>query len=561
MIHREPIKNLYSHQGCYLALPDAGYDQNRAPHVRTDLLCRDAELLKREIREAARLGCDGFVQLFSGLDDLVAYQWLDHPGGKNRRDRVDAIARVERELVELAHSLGLAYYLQNYDLMLDEWVARLFSEENAESILRGRFREVFQNCGCDGIIVTPTEAYNRGSSIWHPHFLGPKGVIRMADLYRKLIVQEQGKELRFRLWLLAENREQWKRLSVALPEDVSYTVKCTAGDFWFAAPLNPALRMQNQKLQISVIFDVFQQYHGWGKLLAIDPTWPDFVHRCMKNGVREFQLWGSWAPSCIWPNHLPGYLDGEKSNWAGTYLKNGIWESDALMARLNLRYILALTRDKTPVEALALACRQEDIPADLLENARDPLGVWWEEYYLPIGVERHEFLAGWATVFQSPRKTWRMVLQQLGADVVRSSLQRMLTATEMLRLLLPREENSALTRIWNRTLLFFDTHNAMREAVLCDPALVAGCDPRSVRRVASNLEALTARWSTEFPVEGRLWQITDDYPDQPRPTFLRRGSMADYARSLPCRCPADIPPDEPWTFGTWHWEDEHEKNA
>lgn len=555
------MNRIYAHQGCYLALPDIGYDQDESPYVRTNLLKTEAGMLKEEIRQAAELGFAGFSQLFSGLDDLVAYAWFGHPQTAEREERVATVAAVQRDLAKTAHALGLKYYLQNYDLMLDSWVAERLTAENAEDILRRRFREVFDRTQCDGIIVTPSESYDRGASRWIPFFAGSDGLVRMARLYHRIIVEELGKELRFRLWLLAENRAQWEALEKSLPVDIPYTVKCTAGDFWFSSPANPALQDSGTDRQLSVIFDPFQQYHGWGALLALDPSWPDFVRECRRKNVQEIHFWGSWSPGCIWPNRLDGYLDGPSATWAGSYLENGIWESDLVMAKLNIHYLGGLLDSLSPKEALEHACAREGFTEDaaVLWDAVGPQEVWWREYYLLMNDRRYELLAGWATIFQSPRKTWRQVLRREGPKAVEESIDLMEQASEKLRALEKKVRSRRLATLWRRSLLFFETHETVRKAVLADPALSPAVHPEITESLARHLLELVTRWKTEFPQEGRLWQMTEDYPQQARPFFLRRGSLSEYAAQLSQRIPQDIPDGPPWSLASWNWEEEHGK--
>jgi len=543
----------YAHQGCFLGLPDIGYDTDRAPFVDVDRLRDEADRLAREIDGAAALGCVGFVHLMASLDDFVSYRFLGHPDAVRREVRADALAAVIGPLVVRARRLGLKYYIQNYELLVDRWVAGQVAGQSKPEFLARRFAECFGRLNVDGLIVTPSEAHPRGRCVWLDAWGGKPGVAAMARDYHEAVVRRCGRDLVFRLWLMVETAADWQRVQATMPADVTLCVKNTAGDFWRRVPPNPVLEQPAGDRRLSVIVDAFGQYAGWGRLLNFDRAWPAAIARCAELGAANpVQLWGSWAPSCIWPNRSASMLTTDRPvAWAGSYLENGLWEPGHLAGQLALRYLVELARGAVdPDTAMARGARAAGVPAEPLVAARPVVEDLWDTVHLEHQGQLYPLLNGWSTIYQPPRKTWRDLLAAGGRGRVEKAIGAIETGLAGLRRLADQVRGTALAETWRGTELYFETQQASFELALADPRLAGG--PGPARAILERVEMLLARWA-EFPVAARQWCITgfDEPRLADRPRWLRAGSLRGYVDDLKTGDLPPIPAETAWCFQRW----------
>jgi len=89
--------------------------------------------------------------------------------------------------VDSAHARKLEYFVQNYELVLDRWVARRITRASLRQTLTERFREFFERTGIDGIVVTPAEARSRGGCEYVDSSLFFADIGEMATEYHSII--------------------------------------------------------------------------------------------------------------------------------------------------------------------------------------------------------------------------------------------------------------------------------------------------------------------------------------------------------------------------------------
>ena len=543
----------YAHEGCYLAFPDIGFDSGDAPFVDLSVLESDAALLRQEIEGAAALGCKGFVHLMNAVDDFVAYQWLDHPDAARRETRAEALSHVMRPLVELAHKLGMSYHIQTYELLFDREVAKRANRDNIRHLLEGKYREFFDRTGADGLFVTPSEAHPRGTTIWSDLWGGKAGAAEMAADFKEVIVQRLGKELVFRLWLMAETDQEWEALRGQLPPGLPLCVKNTASDFWNRVPLNPALRREAPG-PLHVLFDVYGQYHGWGKLLYFDSLWDPALEVCAQSGA-TIQLWGSWAPPCIWPNDAPHDMTGpQPQSWAGRCWDLGLWQEGHLGGQLSMRWLMNRARGASSDQAMAQAAAAFNLaPAETeaLQAALPLVMDLWDEMHTLHRGRLVPLLHQWATIYQSPRCTWREVLADGAREGILADNRRMESGVNALRAAGRAVSDPALRRTWDLTVLYFETFRLSREAACHDPRFAGGTGVDS--RLLEALRDCLRQWAS-FSPENADWLITAPFSTRfpARKRWLRPETLAEYVEKLATGQTDPVPDQTAFAMETWN---------
>jgi hypothetical protein len=542
-IIKADIKFWYAHQGCFLNLPDDRYNSDLKPYVDLELIDKEAVLLRQEIAGAAGMGFAGFVHLMPTVDDFVSYEFLNHPDKARQLVKAVHLGGRIAELVAYAHSLGMEYHVQTYELLLDRHVARQIkngiSRRDLDNIIASRLAEFFSRTGADGLVVTPTEAHPRGNCEyvnWNDYYASSAEFANTLES----ICAGLGKKLRFRLWMLVETDDQWNKFSGGISPEVVLCSKNTASDFWLHCGINPAIACSGSS-KLSVIFDAFGQYHGWGRLLYFDPDWPGHVKICMQKNTMEVQAWGSWSPSCIWPNEEPGFLCSGHMFNAGLYYANGLWQPEHLPGRLALQYLICLFKHQgdriaSVVDAAAQCGLGSD--AEALAESLPLVEQLWSESYIPDAKVGWPLLDKWAMIFQYPRRSWRDFIRSQGRQVVRESNAKMRGYVGRLQIASRRISNVELAAAFDKTALYFDTLVTVREGA-CADASFAGEDQNSYEsfktdrlKICDSMLRILEQWR-KFPEEATMWCITEfDERLSSRPAWLRAGSLRDYEQQL-----------------------------
>ncbi len=552
---------LYAHEGCYLSLPDDRYQTHDSPFFDEELVKKETRLLKEEIAGAAAFGCTGFVHLMAGIEDFISYRFMNHPQADRREVRAQGLSRALRELIDFAHDNGMEYFIQNYELLFDSWVAEHLTESDMHAFLLNRYKEFFDITGVDGVVVTPSEVHNRGGCRYVDFRRFYNTISVMAGDFLSVITESLGKKLRFRLWLHVMNESDWRKMQIELPKNLVVTVKNTAGDFWVGAGQNPVITHSDKSQKLSVIFDIYGQYHGWGRLLYIDPDWPEQIRNLRERGNFEIQAWGSWSPSCIWPNEDTNFLAAGYKHCAALYHENGIWAQNRLGARFAFGYLLSLLEDESTQQNAVIKTSERcglDSDVDRLANIFPHVKNLWKEYYLPASKGFYPLLSGWTMIFQLPRKTWRDFLRNEGRHIIYRSNDSMKKDLEILMKEGRRLKSTELAEIWRLTELFFETQILIREAACIDPSfadedLSSYNSTRTQRlEICDRLQIILKRWK-DFPVEAVSWCMTDFDASRlaVRPYWLRAGSLQEYEKILRLDIVREIPEEDAFGFYAW----------
>ena len=245
------------------------------------------------------------------IEDYVNYDRLGnglsvYGADSLHRRRAAIFCRALTELADYAHQLHLQLFLQIYEFSFpDHLDGRQLSDtgEPAWKFVEAKFRELFERTRLDGVIVTPTEpsprlAY-RGFRLWKT----PEGAGRMASHYYDTIVKELKRRLIFRLWWVAWNMEDFRRVLSGAPETgIMYDTKNTDDDFFLSSGENRLVPQGAARLRpFSVTFDCFRQYDGWGRLLFFPAHWQGRFQSSRRNGAVAVTAWGPWMGGCIFP--------------------------------------------------------------------------------------------------------------------------------------------------------------------------------------------------------------------------------------------------------------------
>jgi hypothetical protein len=549
---------LYAHQGAFLSLPEASYPLDGPPWINLELIHREARIIAEEIRGAAELGFHGFV-LETGVEDFCSHDWMGHPQAIARAARAEAWGKVFRGFTDLAHGLGMSFHVQSFELAPDAWVAPRLNRGNIREYLQRRYERFFALTGADGVIVIPSETHPRGGCVPHPLWGEGEDLGQMVADYDAAVRGHCGRELRFSVWLAAKNPEEFGQAARLWPADVPVCLWHTEGDFWSGVGLNPVLPVAARTHRPSLLIDAYGQYHGWGRFLHFDRSWPGHIARAAELGTGEAILWGSWTPANCQPDEAPGWLTPPgRTRWAGVYPEAGLWQGNHLAGQIKLRYLCALLDGDAPDEALQKAAAGCGLgPGDVgrLGAARAAVENLTAEMTLHGRDELYPFLDTWATIFQEPRKTWAWVLAREGRAAVRATVSRIRESADALRRAMDGVEDSRLAGAAELCLLYHESIAAVREAACADPAF-ARCDPASydatlLRPACAALREVLRRWE-KFPEDGKMWFMSEfDSPRQDvRAHWLRKCSLRTYLDRLES---GDVPhiTGEPFRFANF----------
>lgn len=549
---------LYAHQGAFLSLPEASYLLEGPPWINRGLVEREAGIIAEEIRGAAGSGFQGFV-LEAGVEDFCSHDWMGHPQAAARAARADAWGEVFRGLTGLAHSFGLSFHVQSFELAPDAWVAPHLNRGNIRDYLQRRYERFFTLTGADGVIVIPSETHPRGGCV--PHRLWGEGEAlgEMVADYDAAVRGHCGKQLRFSVWLAAKSPEEFGTAARLWPADLPVCLWHTEGDFWSGVGLNPVLPVVARTHRPSLLLDAYGQYHGWGRFLHFDRSWPGHIARAAELGTDEAVIWGSWTPANCQPDDAPGWLTPPgHTRWAGVYPEAGLWQGNHLAGLIKVRYLSALLDGADPDTALRRAALENGLgrgDAERLVMARTAVETLTAEMTLHGRDELYPFLDTWATIYQEPRKTWAWVLSREGRAPVRAAVARMREAAARLRAAMDGVEDARLAEAVELCLLYHESIAAGREAACADPAFArhdpSSYDPSLLPAACAGLREVLARWE-KFPEDGKMWFLSDfDSPRQDvRAHWLRQCSLRTYLARLESGVVPEIG-GEPFRFASF----------
>ncbi len=533
-------ERIFSYQGTLLDLPDEGFYFRHPPYVNEPLLRQQIDEAKSSMRRLLAYKFNTICFLNLNVEDYVNYDhyrngWLVYPPDSLHRMRARLFCQAITDLSNYAHQLHMQFFLQVYEFSLpDHLDGRELSDESNQTweLVDAKFRELLDRTTLDGIILTLTEpsprlAY-RGITLWKTR----EGAGRMAAHYYATIVTRMHRRLIVRLWWVADNLNDFRKVLEGAPEPGSmFDTKNTDGDFFLSAGENPLVADGAARLRpFSVTFDVFRQFDGWGELLFYPTFWADRFRSARANGVVAVNAWGPWDPGGI----VPGI-------WVGKYDHYDFLQHGFRPALARLYFFSRLAWD--PNESV------DDITADwAVENfgrpnagllkktlllsrdlwmksylGTDDQGVFkWTMIFQPVDASRNDFFRAHSLGELHESNRHALALASQVRDLIYSLQPEVAPNPEALR---------EFRRSADLTLLYFRTFVTWRELLWrtheWDGGNHTGENEAALLRLVGDLEGFLPTWR-QFPREARDWFIFQFDPDMnTAPAWLKRTSVAE----------------------------------
>jgi hypothetical protein len=326
---------VYSIEGQYLDLPDVAYYSAVPPFLNSSLISAEAAAIARGLPALVRNRVTALVVLHPNIEDYITYKYLGNgtevwPATSPHRQRAAALCPLIAALVEETQAHGMKFYFKPYELGFPKQLPAMYplglatpaQINSTRTVLRAKYKELFEATGADGIVLTAEETHPRAGygSMALAH--NPAGVASLASIFHDAVVTLCGKDLQMRLWRLTGDLRTAggktapdgtfgdfvKRYDP--PSGMLYSTKEGDGDFYLRVPDNPLLASPTapRLRDFSVELDVFRQYESWGTMLIWMGSWGDRLARYHANGVRGVGMWGDWQGASIWPDCQPGYF-------------------------------------------------------------------------------------------------------------------------------------------------------------------------------------------------------------------------------------------------------------
>ncbi len=541
-----PIR-VFSEEGQLLDIPDRGYYTDEAPYVNEGLLRKEADELKKLIREVAALGYNTFALLHLGVEEYIDYRYLDkavYAPDDPHRQRTPIFCAVLKDLCDYAHALHVDVYLQVYEIQYPQRLHELYNVDldspHIARIIHARYRELFERVPLDGMIITATETHPRvaykSKALWRKK--GRAGAARMITLYHNAC-EAAGKQCMFRLWRIAGNAAAMKEITSGIPRDAMLSIKNGGGDFWLNWPTTDAITSGLAKTQpMVVVFDTFRQYDGWSRLFVYMKRWGKIVRTCHANGVIGLNGWGPWAEGCIWPDKEPGYLRGPQDppiSWRGHWssfrmFTRGFTPGQAnayLLARLGWEPDADVAQIARDFAALHVGPANADAAAEALLRTEDAFA---EEYIGRKGSVTHPVYIKWTMVFGPREKEMERAYQGVPPKQVLESNRRALAIVDEMVTTFARTDAAkapdrdryeAFAEGVVKTALYLRTFYLWRECWWrnrMDRDLTGEAKAENAAALAktkTKLLELIDEWE-RFPEEAGFWHVTYRYG---RPTM------------------------------------------
>lgn len=540
---------MFSYQGVRLNLPDESYYGRNKPFVNRERLRVECEAVREAMRVAAWYGFNQFTLLNLNLEDYVNYDRLGggfevYAPDSLHRLRSEVFCQALRELGEYARSLHLRFYLQIYEFSFPDHLDGRQLTENDELPWRmadAKFTEFFERTGIDGLVVTPTEPSPRlsyrGFQLWKT----PEGAGRMAQRYHEIIVGKNRRELVLRTWMVADDRPTFERvLSTATEPTLRFETKHTNWDYFLSQSVNPLLPADAPRLRpMTVTFDVFRQFDGWGRCLMYPAFWGERFREAHRSGVVAVNAWGPWLPGCIYPGTWAGWGDPydfmqDKASpaHAVTYLFSRLaWSPDESPERIAADWAKLRFGFQAEAATRALMLSESLWRTTYLEkdNAWSELAFKWtmllrpgqpsvlknaiagvrSTFHKAYGGPKEPAPAG-ANSSAPGRDGGAVTLESVRASNARAVAQARAMHAEAMRVDPDRAPDAPAARAFRRaadlTLLLFETFAPYRELVFRSHGKKT--PDEETRRLGRDILALLPRWK-QFPDEARDWLVLD----------------------------------------------------
>ena len=533
-------ERIFSYQGTLLDLPDEGFYFRQPPFVNEALLKQQIEEAKASIRHLLPYKFNTICFLNLNIEDYVNYDLygngeLVYPPDSLHRMRSRLFCQAISELTNYAHQLHLQSFLQIYEFSLpDHLDGRQLSDQSSQTweIVDAKFRELLERTALDGIILTLTEpsprlAY-RGITLWKT----PEGAGRMAAHYHTTIVTRMHRRLIVRLWFVTDTPEGFRKVLEGAPEpDIMYDTKNTHGDFFLSVGENPLIPGGAAKLRpLSVTFDAFRQFDGWGELFFYPAFWAERFRSAKASGAIAVNAWGPWDAGCIFPGIWVGKYD------AYDFLQHGFRPG---LATLYLFARLAWNPNES-TDAIASDWAAENFGKPNAIPLKKALllsyNLWMKSY---LGAD-DQGVFKWTMIFQPVSALQGDFFKaHTLAELQESNRQALALASQVHDLIYslqtstaPRPEAIAeFRRAADLTLLYFRTFTTWRELTWRSHDWDEGNHTSENRaaqlRLAGDLEGILPEWH-QFPGEAKDWFVFHFDPEMnTAPTWLVRTSVLD----------------------------------
>lgn len=335
-----------SEEGQLLDLPDRSYYTVDYQHFNVSLLIDETLLLEYEIIPAIlRLRMNSLTILHSDLEDYVTYDTLPQympnappiygPNDPHRTRQKDLIAIIGPWVEHLTNDYGITVYFQPYEFssppgMCDnpQYFNCTLGSPDIGNILKARYTEFFSAVPyCAGIVATVTDSWSpRANYTFVTLWTTTAQLAETATIFYDAIVTTAQKKLVFRLWVLGQTVD-WPTLRNNTPPGLEFSVKQTEGDFLLDYPINNLLNSTApRERDFMVLVDALRQYNGWTSALCyMGSQWGPRLAIAANNGVKDLNVWGSWAPGCTWSDSGPSL--GNFSIKNGYKSWRGYWNS------------------------------------------------------------------------------------------------------------------------------------------------------------------------------------------------------------------------------------------
>ena len=335
-----------SEEGQLLDIPDRSYYTEDYNHFNISLLQEETLLLEYEIVPAIlRLQLNSLTILHSDLEDYVNYDTLNtfipnapiiYPSNDPHRTRqADLISIIAPWVEHLTNDYGIAVYFQPYEFSSPNGICNnpkyfncTLGSPDIGNILKARYTEFFAAVpSCAGIVATVTDSWSpRANYTFVTLWSTTAQLAEVATIFYDAIVTTGQKDLVFRLWVLGQTVD-WPTLRDNTPPGVEFSVKQTEGDFLLDYPINNLLNSTApSEKRFMVLVDAFRQYNGWtSSVCYMGAQWQRRLAIAVQNGVKDLNIWGSWAPGCTWPDS--GGSLGNYSQSNGYKSWRGYWNS------------------------------------------------------------------------------------------------------------------------------------------------------------------------------------------------------------------------------------------
>lgn len=253
-------------------------------------------------------GYDGqVINEFTPPQTAITFETFDErifPAGSTGRAWVDATAEKIDAHIARAHAAGIAAYFFTDIIVLPKRLVELYGDQILDSqgrisfdrpltqqIHRRMLREICARFpGLDGIVVRTGETYVQNVPFHtgnNPITNGATSHLTLLGILRDELCVRAGKRVFYRTWStggdkLTSDPDFYRQVTdqVETHENLIFSIKHTAKDFWRTIPFNRTIGVGNHRQIIEV--ECQREYEGKG-------AFPNYVIDGVVNGFEEFR--------------------------------------------------------------------------------------------------------------------------------------------------------------------------------------------------------------------------------------------------------------------------------